>query len=423
MRCRAEGLLLLASLLWGAACRSGLEAAFDREATTPPPVERRAGEPRWSEVGRPEASWVGGGLLLAVERSGRTRLEVLRPEDRELVSIAGESSGQAAVAAGTLVHLVAPGVQPAHRFLEILREGFPGASLVLRPAEGFALLGFAVSAGGRIAWLEFDTRTARSRHLDWRIWVADPERRDARLWVTSAVEGLPKGVAPVPLAWAEATDEILLGGIRLFQALAPAGLYALRSDGTLRQVLEETQYVGSPRVSPGGTHLAWLASDPSALPPDYVRLPGAPPANRLVVRSLASGEEIVVASPPRRVFEAVEWAAADRELLVTARTWQDGRLGDTEILGGPLSESLELRRLWRSSESARVAQVARCESGSLFWIEEVEAKAGPAVSLRSEARPGEPLLSLDEGRMRIVACLEASGVSRAKGSSSRENRG
>lgn len=177
----------------------------------------------------------------------------------------------------------------------------------LRAGEGCSIFGFALDpSGGRIAYMQIAMR-GTLKPTPWQITVADlanPEQ-------SKTVKG-DGPAALVPFAWPE-RDTLLLQARVPFQAAGEEGLWRIRPDGSgLVQLLQESDYVGEPTVSADGAWLAFLSVDIEALPPLALQGTGEPPANRLLVKNLASGEMRALAqadgSAPSGALSDPVWA-------------------------------------------------------------------------------------------------------------------
>ncbi len=402
--------LLAASL--APACRSSVGSwEEDLPRADAPSSLSQLAEPvaRWVEAEpREEArAWPAvKGIVLALTRWGSTELIALDPVTGVNVSLAHKISGEpeTSQAENRLAILIPSGVNPARNTLEIwdLRRG---ERSVLEPADGYAFIGFTLApSGATVVYTEINLRRSNSRRVLWRTALADRSQRQVRVLVTSDASSMPAGVVPVPLAWSEATREIYLQGLQPFRGMASAGIWSMTADGSVtRLVLPESAYTAAPRLSPDGRFLAYLATRVEGLPRGYLRSPGAPPPNVLVVMDAARGESISSAEQAEAAYGAFAWAGGAAEILASRREWREGRLRDVAFLRASIDTSLTLSRNG-AAPASRVTQVGRCGSGPFFWVEEDSEAAKLRAHDVNDAKEYE-WMTLPAGKIRVVGCL------------------
>lgn len=346
------------------------------------------------------------GILVALTRWGSTTLAVFDVSTRVLVPVTTKATGKllASLAADRVAYLVREDVNPAKNYVEIL-DLRRGRCQLVKPANDFAILGFTLSPSGeQLAYAEMNLRWSSSRRVYWRTGLADLERYETHIPMASGKDSLPGEGIPVPFAWSSKTGEVYLQGLLPFQGMVNQGIWAMKPDGSgLRRILPEPSYTGLPRLSPDGGYLAYLTTRVEVLPRAYIPSPGAPPGNVLVVVNLLAGEQSTWVQEPEAAFGAFAWSATGREFLVSHQEWLDGRFRDAAFLKGGKGTSLQMRKI-ALSPSSRVTDIGACRPGSLFWVEE----DNEGARLRGDGANHSPatLLSLPEGKIQLVGCLE-----------------
>lgn len=345
------------------------------------------------------------GILLALARWGSTELIALDPATGAKVSLASKLPGdpEMSFVESRLAVLISSGVNPSKNTLEIW--DLPrGERFVLEPADGYAFIGFTLAPSGTtVAYTEINLRRSNSRRVLWRVVLADRSQRQGRVLVASDSSLIPAGVVPVPFAWSEATREIYLEGMLPFRGMSSGGIWAMAANGSaIRSVLSESSYTATPRLSFDGRYLAYLATRMEGLPRGYLRSPGAPPANVLLVMDLVRGEPPSRAEQPEFIFGAFAWAGGANEVLTSEREWREGQLREVAFARAAVEPSLVLSREG-ATPAARVAQVGRCRSGPFFWVEE----DSEGARLRTNDARRDELVTFPAGKIHIVGCLGA----------------
>jgi len=213
-------------------------------------------------------------------------------------------------------------------------------------------------------------------------------------------EGLRRGVGRgAQPEGSKATDEIVVRAFVPFQADGAAGLWAVDADGShLRPLLSETDYVGTPRLSPDGRLLAFFASEPENLPEEYVTSPGEPPANALRVLDLVTGETRTLAVDTMRAFDALAWDVAGERLYFSRGTWRDPErtFRFDEILSLPVSHSAP-EVVARAPGS--VVSLQPCAGGGLAYV----TAQGRGAVVHWDGRSAAEW-TVENGTVEILAC-------------------
>lgn len=345
------------------------------------------------------------GILLALSRWGSTTLAVFDVSKRALIPVITRTTGELLVslAAGKVAYLEREGVHPAKNSVEIL-DLKRRKSLLIRPADDFAILGFALDPSGkRLAYAQVNLRWSRSHRVSWRTALADLEKYETRVSLTSERNNLPGGEIPVPFAWSGRRGEVYLQGLLPFRGMVTQGIWAMMPNGAgLRRILSEPSYTGLPRLSADGTHLAYLMARLEALPRDYTPSPGAPPGNVLAVINLLTGERSILAQEGGAAFGALGWSASGREILVSHREWREGRFRDVAFRRIRNNSSLQPRKI-AQSPSSKVTGIGECSDGPFFWLEEDKGGAR-MVGANADANPAT-FFTLPEGKIYLIGCL------------------
>jgi len=346
------------------------------------------------------------GFLVGTIRSGSTTLAVLDLVTGALVPVVTKPSSEMdfVLATGRTAYLAREGVDPGKNYVEILdfREG---QTRRLKPASGFAILGFILGPGrSDLTYTEMNLPESRSRQAHWRTCVADLETGESRTRLTSRSETRTAEAIPVPFGWSPATGEIYFQGLLPFRAMTHEGIWATSPDGTgLKPLLAETAYTGRPQLSPDGSRLAYLSTNIDSLPADYLRASGSPPGNVLVVMNLITGEKKTFEEKPGAAFGCFRWSAGGNKILAAHREWKDGRFCDRALLAGSEEKSFHLSRTGFSpSPKATVTDLGECDGDPLLWVE----KENGDARLRSGSGNGTTLLTVPNGDIRLIGCLK-----------------
>ena len=307
------------------------------------------------------------------------------------------------LAADKVAYLEREGVNPAKNSVEIL-DLKRRRSQRIKPADDFAILGFSLDPGGKhLAYAQVNLRWSRSHRVSWRTALADLERSETRISLTSEQNNLPGGEIPVPFAWSGSTGEVYLQGLLPFRGMVNQGIWAMMPNGSgLRRILSEPSYTGLPRLSSDGTYLAYLMARLEALPRDYTPSPGAPPGNVLAVINLLTGERGILAQEEGTAFGPLAWSATGGELLVSHRKWMEGRFRDVAFRRISNISSLQPRKITQSP-SSKVTGIGECSHGPFFWVEE-DNMGARLLGADADAIPAT-FLTLPEGKIYLIGCL------------------
>jgi hypothetical protein len=407
---RYLGLALL--LLW-VGCASPGTAATDRtSAKQRAPAKEEPAESR--EVvrlkkpvaeARVNITLPQKGVLVAFVRWGLTTLGVFDVASGKLIRLATKQTGDLVVAqaANRLAYLVREGPNPAKNTIEIL-DFRRGEFLVVEPATDYAILGFTLSPEGRhLSYAAMNIRASRSTQVTGRAGLADLERQEIRVTLTSnprqaAVEGIP-----VPFEWSNRTGRIYLQGWLPFRGMVKQSIWAIKPDGTnLTRIIPEPDYTGIPRLSPDGSRLSFLATELESLPRDYVAPPGAPPGNALFVMNLATGDKEPWAQRTDSTLGTFGWSESGEEILAVEQAWQKGRFRDVEILRIGKGKSVSVEKIDQSQSFKEITGILECRDGSHYWVEKNRASAKLHVRTKGNL---QALFDLPEGSIRLLGCL------------------
>lgn len=307
---------------------------------------------------------------------------------------------QLSAAGHVLAYEVLEGINPLHNVVEVT-DLATGAAWRVAPGEGCAVFGFTLDATGeRLALLQVAMR-GRFKPAPWQVSVVDFASGRA----SALGPARPQEVALEPVAWSNATDEILLHAFVPFQADGAAGLWAVGVDGSrLRPLLEETDYVGKPRLSPDGRLIAFFASEPENLPQEYVTSPGEPPANALRLLDLATGETRTLMVDAARAFDALAWDAAGEHLYFSQGVWQSAeRAFRFDEMASLLVNRSTPEVVIRAPES--VLGLQPCAGGGLAYVTAKGREAVAVVRWDGQDAAGRTEWVVEDGRVEILACL------------------
>ncbi|HET7009417.1 MAG TPA: hypothetical protein VFI11_01465 [Anaerolineales bacterium] len=214
-----------------------------------------------------------------------------------------------------LAYLVLAGLDPASNYIET-HDLDAGPSWRIQPDEGGVIFGFALHPeGSQLTYLEVDSRPSGTQP-PWRVVTVDLATGNRRTILDSAAQ--PDAL--LPLDWQG--DTLLLRAVVPFTA-RNLGLWAARSDGSgLNPVLEESSFVGHPRLAPRGDRLAVLRPDPSSTPTTFG--PGEPVATTIWAIDLATGKETLIASAGDG-HDYLDMAWESDGLVAVRGEWDDDR--------------------------------------------------------------------------------------------------
>lgn len=346
------------------------------------------------------------GLLLALTRSGVTSLNVFESSSGQLVQIAGsKETGPLSFsrAAGRLAYLVREGPNPARNTIEII-DWQHGNTLTLEPSSGYALLGFALDAvGKRLGYAAMNLAASRSTNVMWHVGIADLERGDTRVAVSSNSQKSPEEGIPVPFAWSSQSALIYLQGWLPFRGMVKQSVWSMNPEGAkLAKVIAAADSVGMPRLSPDGLRLAYLSAELDRLPSDYAPAPGPPPGNLLSVMDAASGAKAAWVHGGAGAFGSFDWSANGEEVLASTQAWANGSFRDTELRRITKSTSLPVVKIPPSQSFKTVTDIIECRGRTLFWVEKDRASA--KLYLNREQN-GQAVLDLPGGAIQLLGCV------------------
>jgi len=371
------------------------------------PSSSRAAER--SRAGEISVTLPAEALLIATSRWGSTTLSALDLRSGAIALVATKPSSEMDIAeeAGRVAYLVREGSDPTRNYVEIL-DLRKGRVYRFTPPGGFALLGFAFSPNrSDVAYTAMSIRKSRSRRAYWRSALVNVETGEDRTYLSSGPHSVTGEAIPIPFGWSPTTGHIYFRGLMPFRGMIDAGIWAGgEPDSNLRSLLPDSTYVGRPTLSPDGSLLAYLSTEPDLLPVSDIRAPGAPAGNALVVMDLKTGQKTVVTEKAGVTFDCVGWSAAGDEVLIERRESLDGRVPDLAFLSGTPRDSFRLTDTGvQASPDAKVRDIARCRAGGpLFWTER-DAREGRLRSARGN-HDATTLLTVGDGEIRLIGCME-----------------
>ncbi len=258
----------------------------------------------------------------------------------------------------TLAYEIIQGLHPSSNFVEI-HVLASGRTWRVAPGEGCAIFGFTLDASGqRLAYLQVAMR-GRFKPSAWQVTIADmaePER-------SRTLQGGSESVL-IPFAWSAATGALIYSVSVPFQATGHGGLWLAQPDGSnLRRLLQESDFVGEPRLSPSGRWLAYLASDADRLPKAYIAGVGEPPANRVAAINLLTGETRLLAETTQS-FGHLAWS--NERALFTEGVWTDNQFRYDRVSSVQADASTP-QTLVTAAPPNSIGGVEGCEDGSVVY--------------------------------------------------------
>jgi len=345
------------------------------------------------------------GVLVAVVRWGETTLGVFDVSNRQMISLAKKPTGPLVFSqeASRLAYLVREGVNPAKNHVEIL-DWRLGRAFALKPATDYALLGFALHPVGKtLVYAALNIRTSRTTDVTWRLGVADLERQETRVTLTSSAKKVAEGAIPVPFEWSRRTGRVYLQGWLPFRGMIKQSIWSANPEvNELTQVIPEPAYIGVPRLSSDASKLLYLTVDPDILPPNYVAPPGPPPGNVLSVMDLASGEQTPWTRAAKRAFGAHAWSASGEDILVVEQDWLKGRFRDVEIRRIGKTATTSIGKIDQSSSLKEITGLVECPGQEMLWVE----KEGLSARLHGKSeRNSAVLFEVADGTIELLGCF------------------
>lgn len=344
--------------------------------------------------------------LLAISRWGVVTIASVGP-DGEVTDLTTEGrpidEGQLSYAGHTLAYLVLEGINPADNFIAVV-DLSTGRSRAVHPSGGFAIFGFVLSpTGQQLVYLEV-SMTGGSQAIPWQVYLVDLVKGEREVVLRGVQTREGQNPAQVPIAWSATRGEIYTRGIVPYQWNVGQGIWAVRPDGSgMRPILSEMDYVELPRLSPDGTRLAYLASEPDYLPRDYLAGPAAPPPNILKVMDLATGQEHIAAHEEGGAYGSFLWAPDAAHFLLRQARWEDGAFQPRAILslaseGSEPQEGLTLV----SEERGTIGPFRPCAGGDLLYV--VRGDRGAELRLKRGDEQPSVLFSLPDGDIHFITC-------------------
>jgi hypothetical protein len=346
------------------------------------------------------------GLLVALIRSGLTTLNIFESASRRLVQIStSKETGPLnfSRAPHHLAYLVRESPNPARNTIEIF-DWRDGKNLVIEPGSGYALLGFALDPEGkRLGYAAMNLRTSRSTNVMWRVGLADLERGETRVTLSSDVHKAPEEGIPVPFAWSAKTGLVYLQGWLPFRGMVKQSVWSMNPEGAkLTQLIAASDFIGVPRLSADGLRLSYLSAELDRLPADYSPAPGAPPGNVLAVMDVASGAKAPWARAGDGAFGTFDWSASGEEVLALAQAWLNGRFRDVEVRRITKSTSLSLAKIHQSESLKAITDIVECRDRALFWVEQ-ERTSARLYTKREQDTQG--VFDFPGGAIQLLGCV------------------
>ncbi len=345
------------------------------------------------------------GVMVAFIRWGVTTVGVFDVSSRKFFRLAAKETGPLvfSLAGDRLAYLVREETSPAKNYIEIL-DWRSRRMLVVEPASNYALLGFALDPEGKkLVYAALNIRASRSTDVTWRVGLADLERSETQVTLTSSSGKVGEHGIPVPFEWSRRSGRIYLQGWLPFRGMIKQSIWALSPDGSqLTKIIPEPSYTGIPRLSPDGSRLSYLAADMDSLPRDYVAPPGPPPGNVLSVMDLAGGETAAWARGKESAFGAYAWSANGEEVLAVEQAWLKGRFRDVEMRRIGKAASVSVAKIDQAQSLKEITGIQECRDRALLWIER---ERGVARLHAKTERGSEVLFNLPEGEIQFLGCL------------------
>ncbi len=346
------------------------------------------------------------GLMVALVRWGLTTLGVFDPSSRQIIPIAsGKETGPLTVslAGNFLAYAVRENPNPARNTIEII-DWRRGKTLVLKPANEYAFLGFALDPEGkRLTYAAMNLRASRSTNVVWHIGLADLERGETRITVDSTAQKAPEEGILVPFAWSNPSKRIYLQGWLPFRGMLRQGIWSMNPDGTqLTKIVGAPDSIGVPLMSFDGLRLGFLSAELNKLPADYLPAPGVPPGNVLSVIDLTANSKTPWARAGAGAFGAFGWSAASEELLVSTQAWTKGRFRDVELRRIGKNSSVSLAKISPSASPKDITDIMECRGRTLFWVEK---ELSSTKLYASREQNPQAVFDLPDGAIQLLGCV------------------
>ena len=393
---RLAGIVILA--LVSAVCWLDLAASGDDRAPPSPSVPAAWGELTPARRSTRASFRLPNPILAlaALTENARTTLVGVRPNGTQsLLEPEVMDGGSTTLRGSALAYLLLPGLDPTQNSIEAQNLS-DGQSWEILPDEGGVIFGFVVDPkGNHLVYLEIDSRPSGA-HPPWRVVAVDLAGGARRAILDGARDG---DVALMPVEWESGT--ILLRGLTPFSPHFQ-GLWSVHPDGSgLRKLLDESEYLAMPRLSPQGDRLALLSVQPGVRPPLIGR--GEPTATVVQVFDLATDLRIpILATDSQHEFADLEWAAGG--LLAVQGEWnaEQQAFVHRRVLRLALEANASPEILYSAVEGD-ILRLARCpDKGWLAVIQEED-----AIRI-VRGNPTEAIASFPEGDLDSLTCLAGS---------------
>lgn len=184
-----------------------------------------------------------------------------------------------------------------------LRE--PNARLVIRPSEGYRIIGLALADDASGLAVVQVTAEGRLEDADWRIDRLPPQGGEPQI---IASRQMLDGAPPLlPFAWPAGGPLLLVpAGMQ-----SRAAIYAVnpQTGGGRSLLAPEEPLVGIPALSPDGVHLAYLTAEG-----------GGGTASAVSIHNLRLDETTVLPAPPGLAIYGLRWLPDGEHLLLDMGT-------------------------------------------------------------------------------------------------------
>jgi dipeptidyl aminopeptidase/acylaminoacyl peptidase len=312
-------LMLAAELLVAAGCAglAGVRPASEaetRQAAPPPDVgDGQASDETPGPTSTPEPALPPDRFWIAVEGGGDALAAVSPGGEVEIVRLPLNEGQQATdvIAApdgGSLAYLAwdADGAQLG---IAVWRLDEPNARLIVRPEAGMRIIGLAFSGDeAGLAYVQVEQGRALAE-AGWQVSVI-PAGGGAST-VVATPDTLAEMLAPVPLGWPVDGPLLLIPAV---PGASAEGIFAVDTEtATGSQLVPvEGRLIADPQLSPDGTQLAFLASDPAG---DETPADGYA-AKQVTIYDLRRGDLTTMEAPRGQEIYGVRWHPDGVRLLL-----------------------------------------------------------------------------------------------------------
>jgi len=390
---RLAGIVILA--LVSAVCWLDLAASGDDRAPPSPSVPAAWGELTPARRSTRASFRLPNPILAlaALTENARTTLIGVRPNGTQsLLEPEVMDGGSTTLRGSALAYLLLPGLDPSQNYIEA-HDLAEGRSWEILPDEGGVIFGFVMDpAGTHLVYLEVDARPSGAQP-PWRVVAVDLASGTRRAILDGARDG---EVALLPVDWE--SDTILLRGLTPFSPRFH-GLWSVQSDGAgLRKLLDESDYVATPRLSPQGDRLALLSAQPSVRPPLIGR--GEPSATVVQVFELSTDRRIpILVTDSQHEFADLQWQAGG--LLAVQGEWDEEQQAfvHRRVLHLGLGANASPEVLY-SAVDGDILRLARCPDKG--WLAVVQGDNTVRIVGGNQT---EPIASFHHGDLDSLTCL------------------